>query len=200
MAFILSSNYRKSEYIKMECLSARSTISSRIDLINLRSIHKKKVKGLPRNQARAANESSVNDPPTQRRNLLQSLAIVGFSSSWLPMPSLHVPMAAAAAEARIIQVGKDTATISQALNLANDADTILLNAGKYQERVILDKAVSLVASPGADVEISWHTEDHYESTILCTADGAKIQNITIRHFSPSVANNYAVFSEQWGCP
>lgn len=172
-------------------LSARSRIASRTDdLIDPKVLHQKNPK-LTTSQAPKCSLDHLKD--IQRRDLLQSIAILGVATSWLtsPRPSLASP-AAEPSTSQIIQVGQDVRTIAEALKLSQDGDTIVLSAGKYHERVILDKAVSLVAAPGAIVEISWQTEEHYESTILCTVDGATIKNITIRHSSPSIANNYAV--------
>ena len=63
---------------------------------------------------------------------------------------------------------------------------------RYAERLLVDKAVELRPAPGAHVEIVWETDRPYESTIVCTADGAVVVGLTVRHASPSIANNYAV--------
>jgi parallel beta-helix repeat protein len=101
-------------------------------------------------------------------------------------------------------------TIAEALKAAKDGDTIFINPGVYRERVVLDKAVTLTAvtttsstsanqESSGGVEIIWETDQPYESTIVCTVDGAKLKGpIKIKHNSYSIANNYAVQFVQCG--
>lgn len=58
----------------------------------------------------------------------------------------------------------------------------------------MTKPVTLVAATGAQVEVSWDTSEPYQSTIECSSSssGVVISGLTIRHRSPSIANNYAV--------
>ena len=46
---------------------------------------------------------------------------------------------------------------------------------------------------GAQVTVEWRTKSPYESVVQCSASGAKLEGLTLRHSSPSVANNYAVY-------
>lgn len=39
----------------------------------------------------------------------------------------------------------------------------------------------------------WETQQPYQSTLECAADGIVVEGLTIRHYSKSVANNYGVF-------
>ena len=144
-----------------------------------------------RRRTMAIASSSKYEPPiiddnVDRRNVVLSLATV-FVAAVAASPS-------PAGAQTVVHVGPDAiTTISRALEIAQPGDTIIISSGKYAERLLIDKAVTLAAAPGATVEISWQTEEHYESTIVCTAEeGVTLERIIIRHASPSVANNYAV--------
>jgi hypothetical protein len=65
---------------------------------------------------------------------------------------------------------------------------------RYVERLILDKAVTIVgdADNPAAVELCWETTEPYQPAIYCAANGIVVRGLTIRHRSPSIANNYAV--------
>jgi parallel beta-helix repeat protein len=140
-------------------------------------------------------ESSL-DPSLNRRKILQTFS--------LSVPLLLAAPPLPASEQNVITVGQgDVKTIAEALKLAINGDTIVLNPGLYRERVILDKAVtlttatalssSITSQPTEVVEIIWETKTPYESTIVCTADGASLKGpITIKHNSYSIANNYAI--------
>lgn len=95
-----------------------------------------------------------------------------------------------------LQVGSDCAyqTISQALLSAKDDDVILVAAGMYKERLVIQKRVTIAAVKNSSVTVSWQTTRPYESVLECKgAIGAVVRDLNIRHRSPSVANNYAVF-------
>lgn len=70
---------------------------------------------------------------------------------------------------------------------------------------MISKRVNIVAGPGGPTTLSWSTSEPYQSTIDSRgAHGARVCGLTIRHRSPSVANNYAVFllvcaCIQWCC-
>jgi hypothetical protein len=130
------------------------------------------------------------------------LGTISLTTWSVPLLNLAPPPPSRAAET-IITVGQGgVQTIAEALKRANDGDTIFLSPGVYRERVILNKAVTLTtgiassssSSPGSKgVEIIWETDQPYESTIVCTVDGAAVKGpISIRHNSYSIANNYAV--------
>ena len=48
---------------------------------------------------------------------------------------------------------------------------------------------------GADVLISHETDKPYEATVYATSGTCTLRGLKIAHRSPSVANNYAVFSQ-----
>lgn len=43
------------------------------------------------------------------------------------------------------------------------------------------------------MEVVWATEQPYQSVVDCTARGVTLRGLTLRHASPSVANNYCVY-------
>ena len=48
---------------------------------------------------------------------------------------------------------------------------------------------------GAEVTVIWETQQPYESVLQSTAQSAVVKGLRLRHSSPSVANNYAVFMQ-----
>ena len=43
--------------------------------------------------------------------------------------------------------------------------------------------------------VVWETQKPYESVLQSSAPGAVVRGLRLRHSSPSVANNYAVFMQ-----
>ncbi|CAG9462877.1 unnamed protein product [Pedinophyceae sp. YPF-701] len=76
--------------------------------------------------------------------------------------------------------------------------TIELAAGTYRERAVLDFPCRIRAAPGSGPAptIVWETDAPYESTVVVMAPGTSIKGVNIKHRSPSVANNFAVYVMQ----
>ncbi len=65
---------------------------------------------------------------------------------------------------------------------------------RYKERLVISKRVRIVADGSGPVTLAWSTDAPYQSAIESQGlHGASVSGLTIRHRSPSVANNYAVF-------
>jgi hypothetical protein len=65
----------------------------------------------------------------------------------------------------------------------------------YAERIVVTKDVTLSA-PSATASIQWKTTQPYESTVTVRPGARlKLENVSIRHSSPSVANNYSIFCQ-----
>jgi hypothetical protein len=65
---------------------------------------------------------------------------------------------------------------------------------RYHERLVISKRVRIVADGSGPVTLAWSTTEPYQSAIESQGlHGASVSGLTIRHRSPSVANNYAVF-------
>ncbi|BDA43086.1 hypothetical protein COCOBI_04-0970 [Coccomyxa sp. Obi] len=90
----------------------------------------------------------------------------------------------------------DVVTLSAAVASAKEGETIHVAAGTYRERLLLTHPVTLQAwPPGADVTIVWETDRPYESVVQSSGAGVRLIGLKLRHSSPSVANNYAVFMQ-----
>jgi hypothetical protein len=50
-----------------------------------------------------------------------------------------------------------------------------------------------VPKQGADVTVIWETRAPYEAVLESSAPSATVRGLRLRHASPSVANNYAVY-------
>lgn len=77
--------------------------------------------------------------------------------------------------------------------------------GRYRERVVvpasLARALTVEAAPGAspmDVVVEHRTTAPYEATFEAAPGciGVTLRNLTVRHSSPSVANNQAVYATE----
>ena len=84
-------------------------------------------------------------------------------------------------------------TLTAALASASPGARIIVSPGTYRERLVMTTdAVSIVAAFGG-VILEHKTNAPYEHVVECTASGVALVGVAIRHSSPSVANNYAVF-------
>eukprot|EP00892_Ulva_mutabilis_P001898 jgi/Ulvmu1/11709/UM008_0120.1 len=77
---------------------------------------------------------------------------------------------------------------------ASQTSQTLTMKGVYEEQIVVSKPITLYAKPEEGATLQWRTTKPYQSTIKVIPGGQlRLENITIRHSSPSVANNYAVF-------
>ena len=81
------------------------------------------------------------------------------------------------AKARTITVPDDYPTIQEAINSANDGDTILVRAGTYYEKVVVNKTVSLV---GENRDTTVVDGNMTYCVFNVTAPNVVISNFTIR--------------------
>lgn len=59
---------------------------------------------------------------------------------------------------------------------------------------MVSKPITLSSSPEDPATLQWETTEPYQSTITVIQGGQiRLENVTVRHSSPSVANNYAIF-------
>ncbi|CAL8468917.1 g8458 [Coccomyxa elongata] len=113
---------------------------------------------------------------------------------------LTAPAASLLVAAAPLQKGSyalaDVLTLSAAVALAKEGEIIHVAAGTYRERLLISHPVTLQAwPPGADVTIVWETDRPYESVVQSSGVGVHLIGLKLRHSSPSVANNYAVFMQ-----
>jgi len=88
-------------------------------------------------------------------------------------------------------------TISAALSAAPSGSTVVIRPGAYNERVLIRRPVKLFALTGA--ELSWRSDKPYEAALDVDVSGAAeggsvfVSGLAIRHYSPSIAQNYGVY-------
>mmetsp|Transcript_25037 Transcript_25037/g.54086 ORF Transcript_25037/g.54086 Transcript_25037/m.54086 type:complete len:304 (-) Transcript_25037:254-1165(-) len=88
-------------------------------------------------------------------------------------------------------------TISAALAVAPPGATILVRPGAYMEQLRVTRGVTLLADEGA--VLTWRSERPYEAALALDLSEAQqaaqvlISGLSVRHFSPSIAQNYAVY-------
>lgn len=88
-------------------------------------------------------------------------------------------------------------TITAALAVAPKGATVLVRPGLYRERVFLKSEVSILADRGAVLD--WKSDRPYEAALTVDLSVAAapcrvlVQGLEIRHSSPSIAQNYAVY-------
>ena len=88
-------------------------------------------------------------------------------------------------------------TISAALSAAPKGATVVVRPGLYAERVFLKSEVSIECDKGA--VLAWKSDRPYEAALTVDLSLAAapcrvlVQGLEIRHSSPSIAQNYAVY-------
>ena len=91
-------------------------------------------------------------------------------------------------------------TIGAALAVAPTGSTILVRPGMYQERVLIKDGVTLLADRGAT--LMWKSDRPYEAALTIDLSSSSqpstivVSGLAIRHSSPSIAQNYAVYVPQ----
>ena len=105
--------------------------------------------------------------------------------------------AAAGLEDPLVEPVGAYSTISAALAVAPAGATVVIKPGRYFERVTIRKPISLRADAGA--LLVWESDKPYEAALtvdLTSASGAGnvlVAGLAVQHYSPSIAQNYAVF-------
>ena len=74
--------------------------------------------------------------------------------------------------------GADFTKIQEAINAANPGDTIFVEAGTYNEHIVVDKSISLIGESPADtiIDANWTG-----TTVAITANNVSISGFTIQH-------------------
>ena len=99
----------------------------------------------------------------------------------------------------VITVPGAFATISEALQAAAPGARIAVGAGTYRETCTIRKPLQLVAAPGARPVVELISDQPYQHalTIDVATDAVGevlVEGFELRHTSPSIAQNYAVYS------
>lgn len=132
------------------------------------------------------SRNGASDPTTtqNRRDILVTTLLSSIA--------IHSLKFAGAEELAASAPAATAFSVSQAIQDAAPGDVIFIPGGTYHERLIINKPIELRAAPGQQVTVTWQTEKPYESTIVLTASSAVVSGLTVRHSSPSIANNYAI--------
>lgn len=95
-------------------------------------------------------------------------------------------------------------TISAAVAVAPSGATIIVRPGVYNERVTIIRPITLMAD--GDVTLSWKSDRPYEAALTvalerpispaASTSRVVVSGLSVRHFSPSIAQNYAVYVPQ----
>jgi hypothetical protein len=88
--------------------------------------------------------------------------------------------------------GRPYATLAAALAAARAFDTLSLAPGAYAERAVLNLEGLTLVGEGGGAMLTWTTDRPYEAALVAAAPNCAASNLSIRHSSPSVADNYAV--------
>ena len=130
--------------------------------------------------------------PTRRSVLAGAAAVTAGAPAW------GTP--AASTEALVVDAAGSAAyaTIGAALAAAPAGGTIVVRSGLYRERLELTRAVTLVGEPGrGDLPtVEWMCDRPYEAvlTVGPLAGAVEVTGIAFRHYSPSIAQNYAIYA------
>eukprot|EP00747_Dinoflagellata_sp_TGD_P189370 gnl/TRDRNA2_/TRDRNA2_49635_c0_seq1.p1 gnl/TRDRNA2_/TRDRNA2_49635_c0~~gnl/TRDRNA2_/TRDRNA2_49635_c0_seq1.p1 ORF type:complete len:395 (-),score=65.09 gnl/TRDRNA2_/TRDRNA2_49635_c0_seq1:25-1209(-) len=125
-----------------------------------------------------------------------------------------VPLTPAAAEDVVLRVvpgappvlapGAPYASIAEAVARAPAGATVLVAPGVYSERLVLNgrvgRGITVRAEspePGSTV-LEHVTNSPYEATVESEGSSVTLQGLTIRHSSPSIAQNYGIFVKPGG--
>lgn len=81
------------------------------------------------------------------------------------------------ADANVIHVPGDFSTIQEAINNANEGDTIFVYSGQYSENIVIDKSLSLI---GENAESTIIEGNGTGNVIEITADNVLIKGFTIK--------------------
>ena len=114
------------------------------------------------------------------------------------LPSADTPVLPGA-DTPVLTVPGTFATIGEALEAAAPGARIAVGAGTYRETCTIRKPVQLVAAPGARPVVELVSDRPYQHalTIDVATDAVGevlVQGFELRHTSPSIAQNYAVYS------
>jgi parallel beta-helix repeat protein len=115
-----------------------------------------------------------------RRRLSIAFALIFMLSTTCPGPFATTCIRAAlTSRTWIVNAhGAGFRSIQEAIDNANDGDTILVNAGTYYEHLVVDKSLSIVGEDAANTVVDGGVD---WSTIVIAANNVTIRNLTIQH-------------------
>jgi len=84
----------------------------------------------------------------------------------------------------VINVPADVPTIQQAINAAENGDTILVADGTYRENLLIDKSITIEGESDRGTRVV--ASNRTQSTVVIEADGVELREIQIRNGSIGV--------------
>lgn len=143
-----------------------------------------------REGAQRVGMKSLVPTPLTRRLLLHASALA---------LSTAPPHLAVRAATPVLSVPGAFPNIGEALEAAPPGARIAVEAGVYRERCTIRKPLQLVAAPGARPVIELFSDQPYQHALTIdipadTAGEVLVEGFELRHSSPSIAQNYAVYS------
>ena len=117
-----------------------------------------------------------------RKTTLTSLLI--FTLVLVSFPQIKV-----GAQTKTIDVPDDYSTIQEAINDANDGDSIFVKKGTYYENITIDKSLSII---GEDKKTTIIEGGNVKPGVTITRDGVKVTGFTIRNAKSPPLNPMAL--------
>lgn len=131
-------------------------------------------------------------PAANRRAALAALAAGAVAPSFAGPARADVGAPPPAPRTLLVGPGRPHPTLASALAAAREGDALRLAPGAYAERAVLHVAGLKLVGEGAGAVLTWRTDRPYEAALVAAAPRCAASNLTIRHASPSVADNYAI--------
>jgi len=82
---------------------------------------------------------------------------------------------------RAIWVPDDYCTIQEAINAADEGETIRVRAGIYKEAIIIDKSVNVIGVNGSAVTIIDAGDEDINAVVTIESSHVRVENFTIQH-------------------
>lgn len=80
-----------------------------------------------------------------------------------------------------IVVPDDYETIQKAIDASSDGDTIIVEAGTYNEAIIMNKSINLIGVNGSDVTIIDAGKIDTDAVVTIESSNIRLENFTIQH-------------------
>lgn len=107
-------------------------------------------------------------------------------------PAALLATGAAVPPVAAVEVGEGV-SLAGAVAAAPPGATLRLAAATHRGRLVLERPVTLECVPSASVTLVHETERPYEAAVEVRCAGVVLRGVRVRHSSPSIATDYALF-------